>query len=125
MYDRFMGRRLPFLNKAPEGGLKVSALCGGRNGLYLEGSICAVLQKGVLVSATPVGLKREAIPIRVLNLDNKPNSVDKGAVIATCELVVDIAARPQEFSESLRLPLILENLEGLNEEQRTAVKELL
>ncbi|GBM00489.1 Transposon Ty3-G Gag-Pol polyprotein, partial [Araneus ventricosus] len=39
--------------------------------------------------------------------------------------MVDIVARPQEFSESLRLPLILENLEGLNEEQRTAVKELL
>ncbi|GBO45355.1 Retrovirus-related Pol polyprotein from transposon 297, partial [Araneus ventricosus] len=38
---------------------------------------------------------------------------------------VDIIAPPQEFSESLRLPSILENLEGLNEEQRTAVKELL
>ncbi|GBM74931.1 hypothetical protein AVEN_173349-1 [Araneus ventricosus] len=39
MYGRLTGRRLPFLNKAPEEGLKVSALCGGRNGLYLEGSI--------------------------------------------------------------------------------------
>ncbi|GBM95875.1 Retrovirus-related Pol polyprotein from transposon 412 [Araneus ventricosus] len=84
-----------------------------------------VSQKGVLVAATLVDLKREAIPVRVLNLDNKPKTVDKGAVIATCEPVVDIVARPQEFSESLRLPLILENLEGLNEEQRTAVKELL
>ncbi|GBN15424.1 Retrovirus-related Pol polyprotein from transposon 297 [Araneus ventricosus] len=84
-----------------------------------------VSQKGVLVAATLVDLKREAIPVRVLNLDNKPKIVDKGAVIATCEPVVDIVARPQEFSESLRLPSILENLEGLNEEQRTAVKELL
>ncbi|GBM73680.1 Retrovirus-related Pol polyprotein from transposon 297 [Araneus ventricosus] len=84
-----------------------------------------VSQKGVLVAATLVDLKREAIPVRVLNLDNKPKTVDKGAVIATCEPVVDIAARPQEFSESLRLPSILENLEGLNEEQRTAVRELL
>ncbi|GBM79926.1 hypothetical protein AVEN_173906-1 [Araneus ventricosus] len=84
-----------------------------------------VSQKGVLVAATLVDLKREAIPFRVLNLDNKPKTVDKGAVIATCEPLVDIVARPQEFSESLRLPLILENLEGLNEEQRTAVKELV
>ncbi|GBN15364.1 hypothetical protein AVEN_56655-1 [Araneus ventricosus] len=42
MYGRLTGRRLPFLNKAPEEGLKVSALCGGRNGLYLEGSICGI-----------------------------------------------------------------------------------
>ncbi|GBN28177.1 hypothetical protein AVEN_116406-1 [Araneus ventricosus] len=42
MYGRLKGRRLPFLNKAPEEGLKVSALCGGRNGLYLEGSICGI-----------------------------------------------------------------------------------
>ncbi|GBM34201.1 hypothetical protein AVEN_262366-1, partial [Araneus ventricosus] len=33
---------LPFLNKAPEEGLKVSALCGGKNRLYLEGSICGI-----------------------------------------------------------------------------------
>ncbi|GBM43407.1 Retrovirus-related Pol polyprotein from transposon 412 [Araneus ventricosus] len=84
-----------------------------------------VSQKGVLVAATPVDLKKEAIPVRVLNLDHKPKTIDKGAVIATCEPVVDIVARPQKFSESLRLPSILENLEGLNEEQRTAVKELL
>ncbi|GBM44346.1 AP-3 complex subunit delta-1 [Araneus ventricosus] len=42
MYGRLTGRRLPFLNKAPEEGLKVSTLCGGRNGLYLEGSICSI-----------------------------------------------------------------------------------
>ncbi|GBO01473.1 hypothetical protein AVEN_222616-1, partial [Araneus ventricosus] len=226
MYGCLTGRRLPFLNKAPEEGLKVSALCGGRNGLYLEGSICGIpclmlvdtganvtlvrtdlaqklkgnfiytapnislktatgekaeihgkldaaiecgsrkfqhkiyvaditdpsrsecliqgvpeasgkfryavtdfpsqiSQKGVLVAATLVDLKKEAIPVRVLNLDHKPKTIDKGAVIATCEPVVDIVARPQGLSESLRLPSILENLEGLNEEQRTAVKELL
>ncbi|GBL77329.1 Retrovirus-related Pol polyprotein from transposon 297 [Araneus ventricosus] len=128
MYGRLTERRLHFLNKAPEEGLKVSALCGGRNGLYLEAVTDfpnQVSQKGVLVAATLVDLKREAIPVRVLNLDNKPKIDDKGAVIATCEPVVDIVARPQEFSESLRLPSILANLEGLNEEQRTAVKELL
>ncbi|GBM22684.1 hypothetical protein AVEN_144461-1 [Araneus ventricosus] len=244
MYGRLMGRRLPFLNKAPEEGLKVSSLCGERNVLYLEGSICGipclmlvdtganvtltatgekaeihgkldaaiecrsrkfqhriyvaditdscilgldflqkinvtvdlekneiwtggeeiplfsasaehsklcsildkkktiiparsecliqgvpevsgqfryavtdfpsqVSQKCILVEATLVDLKREAIPVRVLILDNKPKTVDKGAVIGTCEPVVDIVARPQEFSESLHLPLILENLEGL------------
>ncbi|GBN33121.1 hypothetical protein AVEN_20966-1 [Araneus ventricosus] len=84
-----------------------------------------VFQKGVLVAATLVDLKREAIPVRVLNLGNKPKTVDKGAVIASCEPAVDIVARPQEFSESQHLPSILENLEGLNEEQGTAVSELL
>ncbi|GBM92540.1 Retrovirus-related Pol polyprotein from transposon 297, partial [Araneus ventricosus] len=84
-----------------------------------------VSQKGVLVAATLVDLKKGAMPIRVLNLDHKPKTIDKGAVIAACEPVVHIVARPQEFSESLRLPSILENLEGLNKEQRTAVKELL
>ncbi|GBN15229.1 hypothetical protein AVEN_212713-1, partial [Araneus ventricosus] len=84
-----------------------------------------VSHKGVLVAATLVDLKKEAIPVRVLNLDHKPKTIDKGAVIAKCEPVVDIVARPQEFSESLCFPSILENLEGLNEEQRTAVKELL
>ncbi|GBN83301.1 Retrovirus-related Pol polyprotein from transposon 297, partial [Araneus ventricosus] len=84
-----------------------------------------ISQKGVLVAATLVDLKKEAIPVRVLNLDHKPKTIDKGAVIATCEPVVDIVSRPQGLSESLRLPSILENLEGLNEEQRTAVKELL
>ncbi|GBL98275.1 Transposon Ty3-I Gag-Pol polyprotein [Araneus ventricosus] len=74
--------------------------------------------ESVLVAATLVDLKREAIPVRVLNLDNKPKTIDKGAVTVTCEAVVDIVAPPQEFSESLRLPSILENLEGLNEEQR-------
>ncbi|GBM45470.1 hypothetical protein AVEN_210209-1 [Araneus ventricosus] len=66
-----------------------------------------VSQKDVLAAATLVDLKREAIPVRVLNLDNKPKTVDKGAVIATCEPVVDIVARPQKFSESLSLPSIM------------------
>ncbi|GBL96365.1 hypothetical protein AVEN_36387-1, partial [Araneus ventricosus] len=55
-----------------------------------------VFQQGVLVAATLVDLKREAIPVRVLNLDNKPKTVDRGPVSATCEPVVDIVARPQE-----------------------------
>ncbi|GBN85984.1 hypothetical protein AVEN_70712-1 [Araneus ventricosus] len=136
MYGRLTGRRLLFLKKAPEEGLKVSAPCGRSNGLYLEGSICGipclmldtganVTLKDVHVVATLVDFEREAIPVRILNLDNKPKTVDKGAVIATCAPVVDIVTRSQEFSESLRLPSILENLEGLNEEQRTVVKELL
>ncbi|GBN04799.1 hypothetical protein AVEN_49297-1 [Araneus ventricosus] len=84
-----------------------------------------VSQKGVLVAATLVDFRKEAIPVRVLNLDSKLKTVDKGAVIATCEPVVDIVARPRQFFKSLRLPSILENLEGLNEEQRTAVRVLL
>ncbi|GBN76428.1 Transposon Ty3-G Gag-Pol polyprotein [Araneus ventricosus] len=42
-----------------------------------------VSQKGVLVAATLVDLKKEAIPVRVLNLDHKPKTINKGAVIAT------------------------------------------
>ncbi|GBO19687.1 hypothetical protein AVEN_174927-1 [Araneus ventricosus] len=46
-----------------------------------------VSQKSVLVVATLIDLKRAAIPFRVLNQDNKTKTVDKGAVIATCEPV--------------------------------------
>ncbi|GBM92433.1 Retrovirus-related Pol polyprotein from transposon 297 [Araneus ventricosus] len=247
MYGRLAGRRLPFLNKVPEEGLKVSALSGGRNGLYLEGSICGtpclmlvdtganitlvrtdLAQKlkdnliytvpniylktatgekaeihGKLDAAIECGSRKyqhriyvdditypcifgldflqkfnftidfekneirtggEEIPLFLASAEHSklysvlakektiiparsecliqevpevsgkfkyavtdfPSQVSrKGAVIATCEPVVDIVARPQEFSESLRLPSILENLEGLNEEQRATVRELL
>ncbi|GBN03670.1 hypothetical protein AVEN_70984-1 [Araneus ventricosus] len=83
-----------------------------------------VSKKVVLVASTLADLKRGAIPVRVLNLDNKPKTVDKGAVITTCELVLDILARPQVFFELLHLPSILENIEELIEEQRTTVGEL-
>ncbi|GFU02019.1 transposon Ty3-I Gag-Pol polyprotein [Nephila pilipes] len=39
---RLGGRRLPFLRKAPVEELKISALSGKKNGLYLEGSIWGV-----------------------------------------------------------------------------------
>ncbi|GBN61398.1 hypothetical protein AVEN_173805-1 [Araneus ventricosus] len=84
-----------------------------------------VSQKGVLVAATLVDLEMEAIPVRVLNLNNKPRILEKGDVIATCEPVVDIVARPQEFSGAQHLQSTLENLQILNEEQRTAVRKLL
>ncbi|GBO29548.1 Retrovirus-related Pol polyprotein from transposon 412 [Araneus ventricosus] len=82
-------------------------------------------QKGVLVAATLVDLEMEAIPVRVLNLNNKPKILDKGDVTATCEPVVDIVARPQEFSGAQHLQSTLENLQILNEEQRTAVRKSL
>ncbi|GBM19405.1 Retrovirus-related Pol polyprotein from transposon 297 [Araneus ventricosus] len=65
-------------------------------------------QKGVLVAATLVDLEMEAIPVRVLNLNNKPKILDKGDVIATCEPVVDIVARSQEFSGAQHLPKLNE-----------------
>ncbi|KAF8793060.1 hypothetical protein HNY73_004589 [Argiope bruennichi] len=76
-----------------------------------------VSQKGVLVAASLVDLKTEAIPVRVLNLNNRPKIVSKGTVIASCDPVVDIVARPQEFSGA-HPPIILENLEGLDEQQK-------
>ncbi|GBO12341.1 Retrovirus-related Pol polyprotein from transposon 297 [Araneus ventricosus] len=84
-----------------------------------------VSQKGVLVAATLVDLEMEVIPVKVLNLNNKPKFLDKGDIIATCEPVVDIVARPQEFSAAQHLPSTLENLQILNEEQRTDVRKLL
>ncbi|GBN23175.1 hypothetical protein AVEN_156248-1 [Araneus ventricosus] len=36
------GQRLPFLNRTPEEGPRVSSLSGKKNGLYLEGSICGI-----------------------------------------------------------------------------------
>ncbi|GBO39194.1 hypothetical protein AVEN_80367-1 [Araneus ventricosus] len=82
-------------------------------------------QKGVLVAATLVDLEMEAIPVRILNLNNEPKILDKGDVISTCEPVVDILARPQEFSGAQHLPSTLENFQILNEEERTAVRKLL
>ncbi|GBN71181.1 hypothetical protein AVEN_133438-1 [Araneus ventricosus] len=82
-------------------------------------------QKGVLVAATLVDLEMEAIPVRVLNVNNKPKIQDKRDVIATCEPVVDIVARPQEFSGAQHLPSTSENFQILNEEQRTAARKLL
>ncbi|GBL72309.1 hypothetical protein AVEN_115262-1 [Araneus ventricosus] len=76
-----------------------------------------VSQKGVLVVATLIDLEREAIPIRVLNLNNKPKILDKGTVTATCEPVADIVTRPQEFSGAQHLSSTLKNLEIFNEEQ--------
>ncbi|GBM21343.1 Retrovirus-related Pol polyprotein from transposon 412 [Araneus ventricosus] len=55
-----------------------------------------VPQKGILVAATLVDLEREAIPVRVLNLNNTPKILDKGAVIATCEPVGGIFAPTQD-----------------------------
>ncbi|GBM49220.1 hypothetical protein AVEN_91214-1, partial [Araneus ventricosus] len=39
---RLAERRMPSLNKAPEEGLKASALSGRENGLDMEGLICGV-----------------------------------------------------------------------------------
>ncbi|GFS42574.1 transposon Ty3-I Gag-Pol polyprotein [Nephila pilipes] len=65
------------------------------------------------------------IPIRILNMDNKPKTMDKGAIIASYEPVVDIVARSQEFSGEQPNQSFLENLKGLNENQRTALQKLL
>ncbi|GFT57240.1 uncharacterized protein NPIL_589481 [Nephila pilipes] len=77
-----------------------------------------ISEKGVLVTATLVDLKKETVPVRILNMDNKPKTMEKGAIIASYEPVVDILARPQEFSGEQPIQSILENLEGLNEDQR-------
>ncbi|GBL73806.1 hypothetical protein AVEN_230773-1 [Araneus ventricosus] len=52
------GRRLPFLNKVPEEGLKNSALSGKKNGLYLEGSVCGIQCLMLVDTGTNVTLLR-------------------------------------------------------------------
>ncbi|KAF8785556.1 hypothetical protein HNY73_011077 [Argiope bruennichi] len=82
-----------------------------------------VSQKGVLVAASLVDLKTEAIPVRVLNLNNQPKIMNKRTVIASCDPVVDIVARPQEFSGT-HPPIILENIEGHDEQQQRDARKL-
>ncbi|KAF8774693.1 Gypsy retrotransposon integrase-like protein 1 [Argiope bruennichi] len=84
-----------------------------------------ISEKAALVAATLVDLKKVTIPVRVLNVDNKPKTMDKGAVIASYEPVVDIVTRPQEFSGKQPIQSILENIEGLNEDQRIPLQKLL
>ncbi|GBN44532.1 hypothetical protein AVEN_273601-1 [Araneus ventricosus] len=56
--SRLAERKIPTLNKASEEGLKVSALSGGGNGLYLEGSICNIPCLFLVDTGTNVTLLR-------------------------------------------------------------------
>ncbi|GBN93716.1 Transposon Ty3-I Gag-Pol polyprotein [Araneus ventricosus] len=74
----------------------------------------------------------EATPVIVLNLNNELKILDKLDVIATCEPVVDIVARPQEFLEHniYRQPwrilkYLMKNSEELKEEADHLVKEMV
>ncbi|GBM21532.1 hypothetical protein AVEN_85342-1 [Araneus ventricosus] len=51
-------QKIPTLNESLEGGLKVSALSGGENGLYLEGSICDILCLFLVDTGTNITLLR-------------------------------------------------------------------
>ncbi|KAF8791589.1 Retrovirus-related Pol polyprotein like [Argiope bruennichi] len=57
-------------------------------------------------------------------MSNKHKIVNKGTVIASCDPVMDIAARPQEFSGA-HPPQIFENLVVLDEQQQRDVRKLL
>ncbi|GBN30399.1 hypothetical protein AVEN_176991-1 [Araneus ventricosus] len=56
---RLAERKIPTLNKSPEKGLKVSALSGGGNGLYLERSICDIACLFLVDTGTNITLLRE------------------------------------------------------------------
>ncbi|GBM21925.1 hypothetical protein AVEN_187930-1 [Araneus ventricosus] len=60
-YGFLAGRRLLFLNKAPEEGLSVSALIAGESGLYLEGYICGILCLLLVDTGTAVTLLRTVL----------------------------------------------------------------
>ncbi|GFS46325.1 retrovirus-related Pol polyprotein from transposon 297, partial [Nephila pilipes] len=59
-----------------------------------------ISEKGVLVAATLVDLKKETIPVRILNMDNKPKTMDKGAIIASYEPVLILLLVPKNFLEN-------------------------
>ncbi|GBN47253.1 hypothetical protein AVEN_112568-1 [Araneus ventricosus] len=59
---RLAERKIPTLNKSPEKELKVSALSGGGNGLYLEGSICDILCLFLVDTGTNITFKSRPGP---------------------------------------------------------------
>ncbi|GBM09074.1 hypothetical protein AVEN_248055-1 [Araneus ventricosus] len=62
---RLAGRKIPIVDKCPEKGLKVSALCGGENGLYLEGSICDIPCLFLVDTGTNITLLRADLAHKV------------------------------------------------------------
>ncbi|GBL89931.1 hypothetical protein AVEN_51108-1 [Araneus ventricosus] len=62
---RLAGQKIPILNKSLEKGLKVSALCGGENGLYLEGSICDIPCLFLVNTGTNITLLRADLAHKV------------------------------------------------------------
>lgn len=81
---------------------------------------CTNFPKGVMVASTLVDLSQESIPVRVLNISDKPKVIRKGEVLATCAPVTCIekssSLRSNEPPENLRKEL-LEATE-LNDEQK-------
>lgn len=69
------------------------------------------LKKGVLVVASLIDFNREAITIRVMNLNKKPMAIKKETEIATCEQVENIITFPSNLSDAYQLKSVLENLD--------------
>ncbi|GBM98938.1 hypothetical protein AVEN_265684-1 [Araneus ventricosus] len=59
IFGRLAERGIPFLNRAPEEGLKASTLSGEGNGLYLKRSICDIPRLMLVDTGTNVTLLRE------------------------------------------------------------------
>ncbi|GBM17047.1 Retrovirus-related Pol polyprotein from transposon 297 [Araneus ventricosus] len=146
MYGRTTGRRLTFLNKAPEEGLKVTALCGGRNEFYLKGSICCIpcLMLGdtganVTLVRTDLAQKlKENFIYTAPKISLKTATGKKAEISGKLDAAIECGCRKFQhkiYVADITDPCILgldflqkfnfKNLEGFNEEQRTAVKELL
>jgi len=81
--------------------------------------------KGILVAASLVDLKNDVIPVRVLNVSDKPVTIERGAEIARCQPVVGNVTRPENDGNLDHVKDILKSLKGLTEKQRRAVEELL
>ena len=56
-------------------------------------------QTGVMVGKTLVNLQGEQVPVRLLNLSDKPRKIKKGTLLATCEPV--LAVLRSNFEDNL------------------------
>ncbi|GBM96359.1 hypothetical protein AVEN_120873-1 [Araneus ventricosus] len=85
------------------------------------------LPKGMMVAKTLVVLSKGTIPVRVINLSDKPKVIKKGEVLAKCAPVTCIERSPyltsnQSF-ECLRREFL--NNTELNDEQKRATERVI
>jgi hypothetical protein len=56
----------------------------------LQPELAVFSQMGVMVGKTLVDLQGEQVPVRLLNLSDKPRKIKKGTPLATCEPILSV-----------------------------------
>ena len=62
--------------------------------LQPEGAEMTLNQQGVLIGKTLVDLQRGDIPVRMMNLSQQPQHIQRGTRLATCEPVLSVVQKP-------------------------------